>query len=476
MSWKGMLLMTTLDLRGRDLVIIPDDALLHVPMPELLRALFGVHLPTQVRERMGRDKRGLFLRALPVHFAAVKQALRQQGTAFRVAFEERPALPFETKLTIEPRPYQEEALAKWLAEGSRGVVVLPTGAGKTLLAAMAIAETGLWTLAVVPTIDLLQQWRTALSSALALSEEEIGVFGGGEKDVKPVTIITYDSAAIYPRELRNFGLLVFDECHHLPAPTYRLIAECAFTPLRLGLSATPERSDMAHVDLDELIGPVVYRRSPTELTEGRYLAQYREQRIDIALSPEDEARYAEQRRIYTSFLRRRHIRINSPKEFQQKLIYLTARDPEARAAMLAWREARNIAMNAPAKYAEIERILSQHADDQVILFSEYNFVVDEISRRFRIPAITYKTPTEERRAILERFRAGQYSKLVTGRVLNEGVDVPDCRVAIIVSGNSTKREYIQRLGRILRPKSGEALLYELVTGGTTEEDMANRRR
>jgi len=112
----------------------------------------------------------------------------------------------------------------------------------------------------------------------------------------------------------------------------------------------------------------------------------------------------------------------------------------------------------------------------VILFSEYNFVVDEISRRFRLPAITYKTPAEERRAILERFRAGQYSKLVTGRVLNEGVDVPDCRVAIIVSGNSTKREYIQRLGRILRPKSGEALLYELVTGGTTEEDMANRRR
>ncbi len=112
----------------------------------------------------------------------------------------------------------------------------------------------------------------------------------------------------------------------------------------------------------------------------------------------------------------------------------------------------------------------------MILFSEYNFVVDEISRRFRIPAITYKTPTEERRAILERFRAGQYSKLVTGRVLNEGVDVPDCRVAIIVSGNSTKREYVQRLGRILRPKSGEALLYELVTGGTTEEDMANRRR
>ncbi|HET9920351.1 MAG TPA: DEAD/DEAH box helicase, partial [Ktedonobacteraceae bacterium] len=272
------------------------------------------------------------------------------------------------------------------------------------------------------------------------------------------------------------GLLVFDECHHLPAPTYRLIAECAFTPVRLGLSATPERSDMTHVDLDGLIGPVVYRRSPGELTEGRYLAEYKEERVDIALSSEDEARYAEQRRIYRSFLRRRHIFINSPEEFQQKLIYLTARDPEARAAMLAWREARNIAMNAPAKYAEIERLLREHADDQIILFSEYNFVVEEISRRFCIPSVTYKTPAEERRTILERFRSGQYTKLATGRVLNEGVDVPDCRVAIIVSGNSTKREYIQRLGRVLRPKVGQALLYELVTSGTTEEDMANRRR
>ena len=122
------------------------------------------------------------------------------------------------------------------------------------------------------------------------------------------------------------------------------------------------------------------------------------------------------------------------------------------------------------------RLLLLHASDQVILFSEYNPVVEEISRRFCLPCITYKTPAEERRIILERFRSGQYSKLVTGRVLNEGVDVPDCRVAIIVSGNSTKREYIQRLGRVLRPKLEQALLYELVTTGTTEEEMAKRRR
>ena len=468
--------MTTIDLRGRDLTITPPAELLELPTPTLLDSLFGPYLPKALRAKMGRDKRFHFVRTQPIHFSAVKQALRQQQTPFTVVFEERPTLPFSTALAIEPRPYQEDALTAWLAQGSAGVVVLPTGAGKTFVAAMAIVETGLWTLAVVPTIDLLQQWRTALATALSLNIDDIGTFGGGEKELKPITIITYDSAALYPRELARFGLLIFDECHHLPAPTYRLIAESAFTPLRLGLSATPERSDMAHVELDELIGPEVYRRSPAELTEGRYLAQYQEKIIDIALSGEDEIRYAEQRRIYSSFLRRRRIVIRSPEDFQQKLIFLSARDPEARTAMLAWREARQIAMNAPAKYSEIERLLHKHAADQVLLFSEYNPVVDQISRRFCLPSITYKTPTEERRTILDRFRTGQYTKLVTGRVLNEGVDVPDCRVAIIVSGNSTKREYIQRLGRILRPKEGEALLYELVTTGTTEEEMAKRRK
>ena len=465
-----------LELRGRDLVIIPAEQWKDLSLPALLLKLFGTYLPAAIRSSIVQDKRHAFLRVQPIHFSAVKQALERQQVPFTVAFDERPALSYTTKLALEPRPYQEEALANWLAEGSRGVVVLPTGAGKTFVAALAISETGLKTLAVVPTIDLLLQWRTALAAALSLDADEIGVFGGGEKELKPITIITYDSAALYPRALRNFGLLIFDECHHLPAPTYRLIAESAFTPLRLGLSATPERSDMTHTDLAELIGPEVYRRSPSELTEGRYLAQYEERRIDVLLSDEDEARYSEQRRIYRSFLQRRRIVIRSPEDFQQKLIYMSARDPEARAAMLAWREARNIAMNARAKYDEIEQLLRVHADDLVILFSEYNYVVDEISRRFCVPAITYKTPAEERRVILERFRAGHYTKLATGRVLNEGVDVPDCRVAIIVSGNSTKREYIQRLGRVLRPKEGHALLYELVTSGTTEEEVAKRRR
>ncbi|HEY4389303.1 MAG TPA: DEAD/DEAH box helicase [Ktedonobacteraceae bacterium] len=467
---------TTLELRGRDLAIVPTTEWRHLPYRELVKTLFGNYLPSDVLEHMSQDKRHAFLRVQPYYFSAIKEALRQQQVAFTVTFEEHPALPWQTTLALDARPYQQAALEKWLAAKNAGVVVLPTGAGKTFVAALTVHALGMWTLAIVPTIDLLQQWRAALAAALLLDASEIGVFGGGEKTIKPITIMTYDSAALYPRELRHFALLIFDECHHLPAPTYRLIAESAFTPFRLGLSATPERSDMAHADLLELIGPEVYRRSPAELVEGRYLAQYQEERVDIALSSEDEQRYMEQRRIYRSFLQRRRIIIRTPEDFQQKLIFLSARDPEARAAMLAWREARNISMNAPGKYAQIERLLERHAHDQVILFSEYNFVVDEISRRFCLPSITYKTPAEERRTILERFKSGAYTKLVSGRVLNEGVDVPDCRVAIIVSGNSTKREYIQRLGRVLRPKEGQAVLYELITTNTTEEDIAKRRR
>ena len=129
-----------------------------------------------------------------------------------------PRCPGRCASTLTPRPYQEDALTAWRAEGCRGVVVLPTGSGKTLVGALAIAEVELATLVVVPTIDLLRQWRAALAEALGRAPEEIGVYGGGAHEVQPITIITYESAALHPELLRRFGLLIFDECHHLPAP------------------------------------------------------------------------------------------------------------------------------------------------------------------------------------------------------------------------------------------------------------------
>jgi superfamily II DNA or RNA helicase len=135
-----------------------------------------------------------------------------------------------------------------------------------------------------------------------------------------------------------------------------------------------------------------------------------------------------------------------------------------------------IALNAEAKIATVVELLEKHRDDKVIVFSEYNAMVDVLSERLLLPSITYRTALPERRQILDRFRGGEYGKLVTGRVLNEGVDVPDANVAIVVSGSSATREYIQRLGRVLRPKTTDAMLYELVTRRTTEGRSARKRR
>lgn len=466
----------TLGWRGRDLTVAPPAALLPLDDLALAEALFGP-LAASLLPRLLRDRRGRFFRARPMDYAALRAALLAQNVApLQTAFDPRPTLPFEPHPTLEPRPYQTEALTAWLAEDSRGVVTLPTGAGKTFLGALAIADTRLWTLVIAPTIDLLGQWKRALVDALAAPPEMIGVYGGGAREIAPITIITYDSALLHPEILWRFGLLIFDECHHLPAPTYRQIAEGAFTPLRLGLSATPERADLLHTDLDQLIGPEVYRRDPESLSADRYLAGFQVERVAVTLSPDERARYDAARETYRSFIRRRHLVIASPADFQRKILWASARDPEARTAMLAWREARSLALDATAKLALLEDILTRHRDERVLIFSEYNTLVAEISQRFVIPSVTHLTPTADRRAILEGFRSGRFTKLVSGRVLNEGVDIPDCGIAVIVSGNATPREYIQRLGRILRPKATTAILYELVTEDTTEERASTQRR
>ncbi len=467
----------TLALRGRDLVLVPPVDWCAMDDEGLLVALFGAETVGEASALLTRDRRGTCWRARPFDFARLRDALVAEGAcAVRVDFEEHPLLPAPVELLLESRPYQEEALTAWRASGNRGVVVLPTGSGKTALGAMALADMALWTLIVVPTLDLLRQWRAALVGALDGVADIVGLYGGGDHEIRPVTVITYESAQLHPELLNRFGLLIFDECHHLPAPGYRQIAEGAFTPYRLGLSATPERADLEHLALARLIGPEVYRREPEELAAQRYLAAYEERQIAIALTADERVRYERARQAYRGFLARRRIAITSPAEFQRRVVWASARDPEARAAMLAWREARQIALNAPAKLEQLQAILERHRDERVLIFCELNALVEAVSMRFCIPQITYRTPTEERRAVLERFRSGRYSKLVTGRVLNEGVDVPDCAVAVIVSGSATRRDYVQRLGRILRPKERRAVLYELVTEETTEERVSERRR
>jgi superfamily II DNA or RNA helicase len=368
---------------------------------------------------------------------------------------------FRAKLAITPRPYQSDALAAWLAADSRGVVILPTGAGKTILALMAIERMGLRTLVVVPTIELLYQWRDTAIERLGLPKSKVGVVGDGRRELRPITIITYASAAMPEAPIGGTGLLICDEAHHLPSPSY---------------TATPDRSDGTEEGLYRLLGPLIYQRTPAELSAEGHLAKYREKRIYVNLQPEEALRYAALTTEWKWFIARNRGLLARGGDFFGELIRRSGSDPAARQALRAHHQARMIAPNADAKLGEVARLLAQHRDDKVLVFSEYTALVDKISRTLALPSITYRTAPDERKAILQAFRGGAYSKLVAGRVLNEGVDIPDANVAIVVSGNSTAREHIQRLGRVIRPKKTEAVLYELVTRYTSEVGAARKRR
>ena len=369
----------------------------------------------------------------------------------------------------EPRPYQREALDAWLGQKSRGVVVLPTGAGKSQLACMAIDAKRRAALVVAPTLDLVRQWYDLLRTTFAV---DVGVIGGGDYDVQALTVTTYDSAYLHMERLgARFGLVVFDECHHLPAASYALAARAAIAPFRLGLSATPDRE----AALDELIGPVAYRKEITDLAGG-FLADYDTERIEVELAPDERAEHDAERALYRAFVAKAGIRLGSPQGWAD-FIMRSARSPEGRRAMAAYRRQRQLAFCAPAKLDFVESLLARHRAEPALLFTADNATCYEVSRRFLIPAITHQTKVKERSALLAGLAAGTYGALVTSRVLNEGVDIPAASVAIVLSGSGAVREHVQRLGRILRPQPGKrAILYELVTADTAEQYTSSRRR
>ena len=374
----------------------------------------------------------------------------------------------------EPFPHQAEALDAWRRGARRGVVVLPTGAGKSYVAELAIAETQRSTLVVAPTLDLMNQWFALL--AAAFGPEHVGAVGGGSHDVRPLTVTTYDSAYLHMDHLgARFGLVVFDECHHLPGAAYAQAAEFAIAPYRLGLTATPERTDGGHARLDALIGPVVYRREIQELT-GDYLADYEVVRLRVELTPDERRAHDLARAEYRAFVQQHGLRMSRPDGWGQFLA-LTSRSAWGRSAWRAWQEQRRIPLQCAAKLLVLEDLLRQHAADQVIVFTADNDTVYRIARRYLLPAITHQTPTTERQAILAALQAGALRGVVTSRVLNEGVDIPTASVGLVLSGSSSVREHVQRLGRILRKGEGKAaILYELVTADTGEEHTSARRR
>jgi superfamily II DNA or RNA helicase len=419
------------------------------------------------------DPRSACHRAPALSYPEVLRALTRLQISYQDHARRYQVLEEGARARQEPRPYQREALQAWRERGARGVVVLPTGAGKTLVAEMAIEDRRRSTLVVTPTLDLVRQWHDRLALGFG---GRIGLVGGGDHDVQPLTVTTYDSAYMHMDHLGDrFGLLVFDECHHLPGASYALAARLCLAPFRLGLTATPERQDGREGELVSLIGPIVYRKDIVEMS-GQYLADYETVRVTVDLSPAEREEYAAERAIYLRFLQSQGISMGHPSGWTDFLIR-ASRSEEGQRAFRAYRRQKEIAFTAPAKLDYVERLLHQHRNDRAIIFTQDNATVYLVSRRFLVPAITHQTKVRERSEILARLAAGQYAALATSKVLNEGVDIPEANVAIVMSGSGSVREHVQRLGRILRKRDGKrALLYELVTGGTAEAYTSERRR
>lgn len=381
-------------------------------------------------------------------------------------------------VAIEPRDYQQAALAAWNNHDRRGTVVLPTGSGKTFLAVQAIVDAGVSTLVIVPTIDLMNQWHATLTNAFGDQlSEEVGVLGGGSHNVNNLTVTTYDSAYRYINEYGDqFGLLVVDEVHHLPAPTYQQIPEMTIAPYRLGLTATYERADGKHEVVEDLIGPVVYEEDVDELA-GEFLSEYETIHLTVELTSEEREQYDEEYQIYRDYIDSHDFDIWKAEGYQE-FLKRSSYDPQGRRALIAKQRAEEIARTAAKKLDTLDNQLKRHYDDRTIIFTANNDFAYDISQEFIVPCITHQTETDERTEILEQFRTGEYSMLVTSQVLDEGIDVPAANVGIILSGSASKRQYAQRLGRILRPTDDRqpARLYEIITEDTIETHVSSRRR
>ena len=383
------------------------------------------------------------------------------------------------------RPYQAEALTRWEASGGRGSVVLPTGAGKTLVALHAVHRCGGRAAVVAPTRALVGQWHAQLSEAFGAGD--VGAWYGEEKVVRRITVTTYHSAfTLLERHGGAFELVVLDEVHHLADAASDDGGKAWHDALRiapaarfLGLTATyPDGRDD---ELTRWVGPVVYRRRLGEMLDAE-LADLAMERRFIDLTPAERMRYDALGATYDDFIADREYRERfgtSAEAWWPVFMAETRESPQARRAHRAFRERERIVSLAEAKLALARRLLHLHPAERAILFCGSTAAAEEVSRRFAVPMITADTPATERTALLAAVERGDIRALAAVRVLDEGVDVPAAKLGIILGGGPAggPKQHRQRLGRILR-RHGEriASLFEIVAADSHELFQSQRRR
>ncbi|WP_065570025.1 DNA repair helicase XPB [Microbacterium oleivorans] len=360
-----------------------------------------------------------------------------------------PGTPHEIELHEDGwtlRPYQRKAVDIF-TEGGSGVVVLPCGAGKTLVGAAAMADTKTTTLILVTNTVSARQWRDELLKRTSLTPEEIGEYSGQSKEVKPVTIATYqiltarrkgEYAHLALLDALDWGLIVYDEVHLLPAPVFKLTADLQ-ARRRLGLTATLVREDGREGDVFSLIGPK------------RFDAPWKEIEAQGFISPAV---------CY-------EVRIDLPAS--DRLEYAASADDERY----------RLAATAHAKIDVVRDLVAKHQGEQILVIGQYLDQIDILSEELGAPKITGSTPVEEREELFDAFRHARIPVLVVSKVANFSIDLPDASVAIQVSGSfGSRQEEAQRLGRLLRPKSNghKASFYTLIARDTVDQDFAQNRQ
>ncbi|MXR52527.1 DEAD/DEAH box helicase family protein [Halovenus sp. WSH3] len=369
--------------------------------------------------------------------AAVKRILYEAGYPVRDERDLERGEPLPVELELELRSYQKQWVSNFL-ETASGVLVGPPGSGKTVAALGILSEIEGETLILVPGRELASQWRDELLARTDLDPEQIGEYHGGQKEIRPVTIATYRTAGMdRHRQLfdsREWGLIVYDEVHHISAPVYRRSADLQ-TRHRLGLSSSPVREDDNESDIFTLIGPPI-GTDWDGLFEAGYVAE-----------PEVEIRF------------------------------VPWGDREARNQYVSseGHERRQLAATNPAKLSEIEALLGAHPDEQALVFVEYLDQGRAYADALGVPFISGEMPHARREQYFEQFRNGTLSTLIVSRVGDEGIDLPSAALAIVASGlGGSRRQGTQRAGRTMRP-TGRAQMYVLATQGTREEEFARRR-
>jgi len=421
------------------LVLVSTD---RAVLEEVLRAK---KIKPMLGERISED-------TVPVHPSergTLKQALLKLGwpaedLAGYVDGEAHPIDLDETGWSL--RPYQKDA-AEAFWQGGSGVVVLPCGAGKTTVGAAAMAHARATTLILVTNTLSVHQWKQELLRRTSLTEDEIGEYSGAKKEIRPVTIATYQvmtsrRKGVYGHlelfDARDWGLIIYDEVHLLPAPIFRMTADLQ-ARRRLGLTATLVREDGREGDVFSLIGPK------------RYDAPWKEMENQGWIAPAD------------------CVEIRVTLTDSERLAYATA-EPEERYRFCATTE---------TKTKVVERLVEQHRGEQTLVIGQYIDQLDELGERLGAPVIKGDTRMRERERLFDGFRSGEIGCLVVSKVANFSIDLPEASVAIQVSGSfGSRQEEAQRLGRVLRPKSGGggARFYSVVARDTLDQDFAAHRQ